>query len=408
MRDGATRGKGKAHATRGECTRNCCMRSKGEWTFPTLPEMRRSGDIQIILYTPVEGSRNYDFAIKEEAPANSSRVFQLFSQKEQRLKVFENKVLRKIFGTEKDEVTGERRKLHSAELHSLYSSPDIIRNVKSRRLRWAGHVALFDMVTERIPEAWSRYAERLSVEGCSVQRNKEKVLVPVQVEMTVVIVVQTKVVIVAQTKVMIVVKTKVMIVVEMTVVIVVQTKVVIVAQTKVVIVVKTKVVIVVEMTVVVVVQTKVVIVVKTKVVIVVEMTVVIVVQTKVVIVAQTKVVIVVEMTVVVVVQTKVVIVVEMKVVFMVQDRVVIVVEMTDVVAVQTTGEDGKVTLKGWKAVDDLNKCSITGQLLNAQWDFPSSLNLLQELERITRFNACQGDDVMVMMMMMMMMMMMKI
>ncbi|KAJ4442233.1 hypothetical protein ANN_12099 [Periplaneta americana] len=64
--------KGKAHATRGECTRNCCMRSKGEWTFPTLPEVRRSGDIQIILYTPVEISRNYDFAIKEEAPASSS------------------------------------------------------------------------------------------------------------------------------------------------------------------------------------------------------------------------------------------------------------------------------------------------------------------------------------------------
>ncbi|KAJ4434068.1 hypothetical protein ANN_16387 [Periplaneta americana] len=72
--------RGKAHATRGECTRNCCMRSKGEWTFPTLPEVRRSGDIQIILYTPVEISRNYDFAIKEEAPANSSSFFQLFSQ----------------------------------------------------------------------------------------------------------------------------------------------------------------------------------------------------------------------------------------------------------------------------------------------------------------------------------------
>ncbi|KAJ4442251.1 hypothetical protein ANN_12117 [Periplaneta americana] len=55
--------------------------------------------------------------------------------------VFENKVLRKIFGAKRDEVTGEWRKLHNTELHALYSSPDIIRNIKSRRLRWAGHVA---------------------------------------------------------------------------------------------------------------------------------------------------------------------------------------------------------------------------------------------------------------------------
>ncbi|KAJ4446756.1 hypothetical protein ANN_13453 [Periplaneta americana] len=58
-----------------------------------------------------------------------------------RLRVFENKVLRKIFGAKRDEVTGEWRKLHNTELRALYSSPDIIRNIKSRRLRWAGHVA---------------------------------------------------------------------------------------------------------------------------------------------------------------------------------------------------------------------------------------------------------------------------
>ncbi|KAJ4431522.1 hypothetical protein ANN_20120 [Periplaneta americana] len=62
-------------------------------------------------------------------------------REEQRLRVFENKVLRKIFGAKRDEVTGEWRKLHNTELHALYSSPDIIRNIKSRRLRWAGHVA---------------------------------------------------------------------------------------------------------------------------------------------------------------------------------------------------------------------------------------------------------------------------
>ncbi|KAJ4428496.1 hypothetical protein ANN_24533 [Periplaneta americana] len=62
-------------------------------------------------------------------------------REEQRLRVFENKVLRKIFGAKRDEVTGEWRKLHITEMHALYSSPDIIRNIKSRRLRWAGHVA---------------------------------------------------------------------------------------------------------------------------------------------------------------------------------------------------------------------------------------------------------------------------
>ena len=60
---------------------------------------------------------------------------------EHRLRVFENKVLRKIFGAKKDEITGEWRKLHNTELHTLYSSPNIIRSLKSRRLRWAGHVA---------------------------------------------------------------------------------------------------------------------------------------------------------------------------------------------------------------------------------------------------------------------------
>jgi hypothetical protein len=55
--------------------------------------------------------------------------------------VFENRVLGRIFGPKRDEVTGEWRKLHSGELHSLYSSPDIIRQIKLRRMRWAGHVA---------------------------------------------------------------------------------------------------------------------------------------------------------------------------------------------------------------------------------------------------------------------------
>jgi hypothetical protein len=58
-----------------------------------------------------------------------------------RLRVFENRVLMRIFGPKRDEVTGEWRKLHNKELHDLYSSPSIIRIIKPRRMRWAGHVA---------------------------------------------------------------------------------------------------------------------------------------------------------------------------------------------------------------------------------------------------------------------------
>jgi hypothetical protein len=55
--------------------------------------------------------------------------------------VFENRVLRRIFRPKRDEVTGEWRRFHSEELHNLYSSPNIIRQIKSRHMRWAGHVA---------------------------------------------------------------------------------------------------------------------------------------------------------------------------------------------------------------------------------------------------------------------------
>jgi hypothetical protein len=56
--------------------------------------------------------------------------------------VSENRVLRRILGTKRDEVTGEWRKLHNEELNVLYCSPNVIRAIKSRRMRWTGHVAL--------------------------------------------------------------------------------------------------------------------------------------------------------------------------------------------------------------------------------------------------------------------------
>ena len=62
-------------------------------------------------------------------------------REERKLRVFENMVLRRIFGPRRDEVTGEWRRLHNEELDDFYSSPNIVRVIKSRRMRWAGHVA---------------------------------------------------------------------------------------------------------------------------------------------------------------------------------------------------------------------------------------------------------------------------
>jgi hypothetical protein len=69
----------------------------------------------------------------------NGRIFHV--NQEHKLRVFENRVLKRIFGAKRDEVTWEWRKLYSGELHNLYSSPDIMRQIKSRIMRWAGHVA---------------------------------------------------------------------------------------------------------------------------------------------------------------------------------------------------------------------------------------------------------------------------
>jgi hypothetical protein len=68
-------------------------------------------------------------------------TWSLTLREEHRLRVFENRVLRRILGPKRDEVTGEWRKLHNEELHILYSSPNIMKQIKSRRMCWAGHAA---------------------------------------------------------------------------------------------------------------------------------------------------------------------------------------------------------------------------------------------------------------------------
>jgi hypothetical protein len=68
------------------------------------------------------------------------KLASLSLREEHRLRVFENRVQRLIFGPKRDEVTGEWRKLHNEELYNLYSSPDVIMQVKSRRMRWVWHV----------------------------------------------------------------------------------------------------------------------------------------------------------------------------------------------------------------------------------------------------------------------------
>jgi hypothetical protein len=68
-------------------------------------------------------------------------TWSLTQREERRLRVFENRVLRRVFGPKRDEVTREWRKLRNEELNDLYSLPNIVRVVQSRRMRWAGHVA---------------------------------------------------------------------------------------------------------------------------------------------------------------------------------------------------------------------------------------------------------------------------
>jgi hypothetical protein len=87
-------------------------------------------------------------------------TWSLTLREEHRLKVFENRVLRRIFGPRRVEVTGEWRKLHNEELRNLYSSPSIIRIIKSRKTRWAGHVARMGRTRTHIDYWWESQREK--------------------------------------------------------------------------------------------------------------------------------------------------------------------------------------------------------------------------------------------------------
>ena len=89
-----------------------------------------------------------------------SETWSLTFWEERKLRVFENKMLRRIFGPRRDEVTGEWRRLHNEELNDLYSSPNIVRVIKSIRMRWAGHVARMGEDRGCIGSWWGNRRER--------------------------------------------------------------------------------------------------------------------------------------------------------------------------------------------------------------------------------------------------------
>jgi hypothetical protein len=95
-------------------------------------------------------------------------TWSLTLREEFRLRVFENRVLRRIFGPKRDEVTGGWRKLHNEELHNLYPSSSIIRMIKSTRMRWVGHVALMGRRGMHIRYCWESQKKRDHEEGYDV------------------------------------------------------------------------------------------------------------------------------------------------------------------------------------------------------------------------------------------------
>ena len=100
--------------------------------------LKIKGYINIILPVDLYGCETWSLILREE----------------RKLEVFENMVLRRIFGPRRDEVTGEWKRLHNEELNDLYSSPNKVRVIKSRRMRWAGHVARMGEERGSIGSSW--------------------------------------------------------------------------------------------------------------------------------------------------------------------------------------------------------------------------------------------------------------
>jgi len=102
-------------------------------------------------------------------------AWSLTLREESKLRVFENMVLRRIFGPRRDEVKGEWRRSHNEELNDLYSSPNIVRVIKLRKMRWAGHVARVGEERGCIGSWWGSRRERdhwgdLGVDGWIILR----------------------------------------------------------------------------------------------------------------------------------------------------------------------------------------------------------------------------------------------
>jgi hypothetical protein len=107
----------------------------------TLPFFTKSPQARLEIFREALTKNQVFWKVRPCQFLYGCETWSLTLREECRLRVFENKVLRRIFGPKRDKVRGEWRRLHNKELYALYSSPNIIRVMKSRRLRWAGHVA---------------------------------------------------------------------------------------------------------------------------------------------------------------------------------------------------------------------------------------------------------------------------
>jgi hypothetical protein len=121
--------------------------------------------------------QNYNFAVVWYGCV----IWSLKLREERRLRVFENRVLGRIFGPKRDEVTGELRKLHNEERNLFYSTPNVVRVINSRRMKWAGHVVILGEGVRKVlvgkPEGtiilgkpWSRWKDNIKMDlqdvGC--------------------------------------------------------------------------------------------------------------------------------------------------------------------------------------------------------------------------------------------------